>query len=629
MKRIKLFLFSLVLFLLLAGTTSIRVEAYQTENVNAVTSYKLKSAKTSSNRFSINNDSYNNDTVEHANNICPEEYYEYEDYNVNVSGVLDYRSNLLDTDYYYFKIINTSFIRVSVDNQSNNDGFDFKILNYRYEYVNEETRHYLNTLYEGNYNDSYKVYEGLFEPGTYYIYLKGNNSPSNINYKIDFNVEKLANSPALDLNKLKNSYLSGVAWINDNFINYGYEKMPNNCKYYDLNFDNLKYREYAFDDLASIGSNSIPVGYYYIWDNNIHYALAVICDSLKQNIFSKLEENEKSRAELQFVIDQTENVVKIIGTIIGNPCNVITNIPVNVVTEIGLEIMNDLLDILLPKIDTEVLYITNMLSIILSTITTKYSIEKINSVNDLSTILDNPLDLVIEIELWASTYVTQNGYSNSHGYNLYETFKRNASKNNQTYLQDKIDVPGYRSVNHCSGRYYSLYSTDDLFKISGLSDVYDSYFYNQENHTHSFEYMKYNSHSHKKYCNCGYLTSEYHNYKNHNCIYCNQYTPVHDYSYSYKWINDTKHRETCSCGLTRERAHAVASGSDRCIQCGGKVKIGIIGPGLMSNIIKWYSKNGSYILPNGVIVLVDSDIKDYLHNNLKFTNKDTDEGKIM
>ena len=38
----------------------------------------------------------------------------------------------------------------------------------------------------------------------------------------------------------------------------------------------------------------------------------------------------------------------------------------------------------------------------------------------------------------------------------------------------------------------------------------------------------------------------------------------------------------------------------------------------------WYmlSKNGSFILPNGIIVLVDEDIPLYLNNTLIFYNKD-------
>ena len=106
--------------------------------------------------------------------------------------------------------------------------------------------------------------------------------------------------------------------------------------------------------------------------------------------------------------------------------------------------------------------------------------------------------------------------------------------------------------------------------------------------------------------------------------------PSHVHSYT-GWIyhNNISHIEVCECGTigTATQPHAV-SPSDKykdkanCIGCGAIINLtgggGItIVPG-PSNINRKTTINGSYILPNGIIVLVDEDIDDYLLNTLVF-----------
>ena len=67
--------------------------------------------------------------------------------------------------------------------------------------------------------------------------------------------------------------------------------------------------------------------------------------------------------------------------------------------------------------------------------------------------------------------------------------------------------------------------------------------------------------------------------------------------------------------------HAVEQGTTTCIQCGGQADIGINPYLLNTNNIQFVSNNGSYILPNGIIVLVKEDIQDYLNGTLLFQNK--------
>ena len=96
----------------------------------------------------------------------------------------------------------------------------------------------------------------------------------------------------------------------------------------------------------------------------------------------------------------------------------------------------------------------------------------------------------------------------------------------------------------------------------------------------------------------------------------------------YRYYSKSLHVEACACGLegTETSQHVVLAGSvsnhkGYCMYCGGilylldDAYLGIM------NINK-YSINGSYILPNGIIVLVDEDIEAYLNGTLVFYDKD-------
>lgn len=98
---------------------------------------------------------------------------------------------------------------------------------------------------------------------------------------------------------------------------------------------------------------------------------------------------------------------------------------------------------------------------------------------------------------------------------------------------------------------------------------------------------------------------------------------THSYGAPYVWVNYTQHSKTCSCGAISLEGHAVQSGSfgpgqqyATCLICGGLASIGIIGP--MSQGSYPTTLNGSYILPNGVAVLVEDDIEAYLNGTLIF-----------
>ena len=126
-------------------------------------------------------------------------------------------------------------------------------------------------------------------------------------------------------------------------------------------------------------------------------------------------------------------------------------------------------------------------------------------------------------------------------------------------------------------------------------------------------------------------TLSYHNslfHKYINSVSGLMYTLYESHNYTYQWLNLTQHNKACICGDIAQEGHVVSSSSLNngqttapCLLCGGMASIGFIG--IQNNIIM-ISDNGSYILSNGIVVLVDSDIESYLNNTLVFRNPNED-----
>ena len=100
-------------------------------------------------------------------------------------------------------------------------------------------------------------------------------------------------------------------------------------------------------------------------------------------------------------------------------------------------------------------------------------------------------------------------------------------------------------------------------------------------------------------------------------------TNMHEHNiYGYQWLNLTSHNSLCICGPIVESHVVSASLLNRgskfatCMLCGGIASINDILNGADNQLP--YSLNGSYILPNGVIVLVDDDIESYFNGTLEF-----------
>ena len=139
------------------------------------------------------------------------------------------------------------------------------------------------------------------------------------------------------------------------------------------------------------------------------------------------------------------------------------------------------------------------------------------------------------------------------------------------------------------------------------------------NHTHNytFSYEKFNSEQHKNICNCGDYILSAHNLAttNHTCVDCD-YTSSHTYD-SIKIYNKTSHKKVCTCGSYILEYHVVKSTNlTKCIICNGIADSN--STVILSQRPRLYTLNGSFVLSNGIIILVEEDITSYFDGTLQF-----------
>ena len=111
----------------------------------------------------------------------------------------------------------------------------------------------------------------------------------------------------------------------------------------------------------------------------------------------------------------------------------------------------------------------------------------------------------------------------------------------------------------------------------------------------------------------------------------------HSYDDHYVWKNTTEHKSYCACGSYITDFHIVSPDAFQngnlfafCLLCNGRAIFGGIIHDRMGGYP--YTLNGSFILPNGVIVLDEDDMEAYLNGTLVFidsnNNADRDNNHI-
>ena len=117
-----------------------------------------------------------------------------------------------------------------------------------------------------------------------------------------------------------------------------------------------------------------------------------------------------------------------------------------------------------------------------------------------------------------------------------------------------------------------------------------------------------------------YSFYEQHTVKNNECTKCGEH--IHSYSDHYIWQTEGLHMAYCGCGEYSMKSHVVLPGAFPkpdgyaiCMLCRGRVFIGQLNS-ITSGLA--HTDNGSFILTNGIIVLVDEDVQAYFSGTLEF-----------
>ena len=144
-------------------------------------------------------------------------------------------------------------------------------------------------------------------------------------------------------------------------------------------------------------------------------------------------------------------------------------------------------------------------------------------------------------------------------------------------------------------------------------------------HTYTDHYGQITDSSHEAYCWCGEYITESHQFVDGVCTLCGE---AHEHLYGYSWLSDTTHKEVCLCGEEGDiKPHVVKMGSftggtmyATCLLCGGRVSRS---PQIILSVNQLpHTENGSYITPDGIIVLADEDMEAYFDGTLEFVYPD-------
>lgn len=99
----------------------------------------------------------------------------------------------------------------------------------------------------------------------------------------------------------------------------------------------------------------------------------------------------------------------------------------------------------------------------------------------------------------------------------------------------------------------------------------------------------------------------------------------HVHNFSCEYLNENLHTQKCACGVNINEVHYIRR-SDIfgnfafCLGCGKKLNLNTSNPFIILGVINQVTVNGSYILPNGIVVLADEDIEAYMNGTLIFYN---------
>ena len=300
-----------------------------------------------------------NDNYDDAIKLCPDDFYNLNEYQTTLNATLYYNYLTPDHDYYYFTIFTDSYVEIQLNSLSLDCKFSLTYFDYVISSEDNdliaESSFFLQVNNDGL--ECYRSFSGLLKPGTYIIYLDNLfDYAISIPYELTLCVSKSEDNPDIYINDLIfNKDLLGAIWMND-YIPFNFNPNLSNLSdvlYYDFNKQNLNYYDYSLGKLSSlVGDEAIKSCVIYIWDPALRITLYEILVSVAEIIEQYLNNNERLAFKLQLEHDYAENTIRIIG--LANEIFTI-NKKVKKSIEIGLESLSNTLDVifqlLMPKIE--------------------------------------------------------------------------------------------------------------------------------------------------------------------------------------------------------------------------------------------------------------------------------------
>lgn len=274
-------------------------------------------------------------TYDSATNLCPENYYELDQYESELDAVLYVSGTSCDYDIFYFTILVDSSVHISVTANQVNYSFDMIIVKNVYqENISDDAYHDPVNIHENGTTESIKSFSDVLEPGTYYIVLL-NQSPFDydnvVNYHLKLSVEKKNNYSSASIQDLiYNKQLLGALWKSDYVpIHNQFNFESKTHTYYQKSSSLLSIPDYTLDSMMSI-SNCSPVHYatLYIFDPILVVLSAIAI------IEEKINGIEEAKVRYEFALDTIHKTISVVGyvtsataTILGASTTVCLLIP--------------------------------------------------------------------------------------------------------------------------------------------------------------------------------------------------------------------------------------------------------------------------------------------------------------
>ena len=217
-----------------------------------------------------------------------------------------------------------------------------------------------------------------------------------------------------------------------------------------------------------------------------------------------------------------------------------------------------------------------------------------------------------------------------YSYNMYngdyDVLKSGSGQSGSTFTET-VNLTAYDDYNDGTQDWqyqaYKHYIRLDFGRANTTDQSVNVSITHQHEYTHNYE--KSSILLHKAYCWCGDFEYQEHDFSDGACTLCNL---AHNHEYdSWVYYSNTYHIEKCSCGNvgTKKSVHAVRTSEPgrykQCVLCGATVDT-FSSPSVILSKDTMVTENGSFILPNGIIVLANEDMEAYFDGTLEFQYPD-------